>query len=203
MQPLTNDEIKRELSSFPRFELAKEERVKIAASLLKTETVSKPKKRLVPALFSFVILAALFIGMSTFVLNSLSGDNTWHSGATVYHGKKFSIDPMGAFAVKKLSNDTVEFYQEDKKVGGIEILTENEMHLNISKQNVFESNNLPGFLYPLRFTLDHQKTMEAVQIRHYFFLSEKSKLRYHVYFYSPDVGDSEAEKISRSFRIRE
>ncbi|CEG26560.1 hypothetical protein [Bacillus sp. B-jedd] len=203
MPPLTNEEIVQELSKFPRHKLNQAQKNGIASSLSKSQPARRPMGSLFPAMLNFLVVAVLIAGLSTLLINFFSGSDPWHPGTEVYKGKKFSFDPMGVFAVKKLSNEEAEFYQGDKKVGGIEILTEKGMHQNIQQQNVFESANLPGYRYHLHWTLDHQKTMEASQIRHYFFLSEKSKLRYHVYFYTPYVEDLESDAIARTLRIRD
>ncbi|WP_316568268.1 hypothetical protein [Neobacillus sp. YIM B06451] len=202
MRPLTNEEIQKELNDFPRLGLNYSAKKRIAASLERIDSPIVKKKKLFPAALSFAVLALLFIGISTFVINSISGNGLFF-GLGSAPAEKFSIDPMDKFTIERIADDEVEFYVDGKKAGGIEIMTEAEMHKNIAKQNLFENNVLPGFQYPVRWTLDHQKTMEAVQIRHYFFLSEKSKLRYHVYFYSQRINDRDAEKIVRTFRINE
>ena len=202
MQPLTNEEIVQELNKFPRLKLDLAQKNWLASSLSNNQSAPRQVGPLFPAMLNFLVVAVLIAGLSTLLITFFSGNDPWHPGTEVYKGKKFSFDPMGVFAVKKLSDEEVEFYQGEKKVGGIEILTEKEMNENIQQQHVFESAELPGYRYPLRWTLDHQKTMEASQIRHYFFLSEKSKLRYHVYFYTPYVEDLESDAIARTVRIR-
>lgn len=202
MRPLTNEEIQKELNSFPRLGLTHSAKERIGASLNRVDSPLLKRKNFFPAALSFAMLAFLFIGLSAFVISGISGNGLFF-GLGSAPEEKFSIDPMDKFTIEKISVDKVEFYVRGKKAGGIEVMTEEEMNKNITQQNLFESAVLPGFQYPVKFTLDHQKTMEAVQIRHYFFLSEKSKLRYHVYFYSQLINDRDAEKIARTFRINE
>ncbi|WP_409275264.1 hypothetical protein V1499_08025 [Neobacillus sp. SCS-31] len=202
MRPLTNEEIQKELNAFPRLGLNHAAKERIGVSLNRVDSPFVKRKNFFPAALSFAVLAFLFIGISTFVINSIS-DNSLFFGLGSATEEKFSIDPMDKFTVEKISSDEAEFYVDGIKAGGIEIMTEEEMHKNIANQNVFEHTILPGYQYPVKFTLDHQKTMGITQIRHYFFLSEKSKLRYHVYFYWDQIDHSDAEKIVRTFRINE
>ncbi|RDU38322.1 hypothetical protein DRW41_01785 [Neobacillus piezotolerans] len=202
MRPLTNEEIQKELNSFPRLSLNHAAKVRIGASLNRADSPLRKRIIFFPAALSFAVLAFLFIGLSAFVVSSITGNGLFF-GLGSAPGEKFSIDPMDKFTIERISDDIVEFYVNGRKAGGIEVMTEKEMHKNIAKQNRFEDTARPGFQYPVRFTLDHQKTDEAMQIRHYFFLSEKSKLRYHVYFYYNKIDHSDAEKIARTFRINE
>ncbi|WP_059173782.1 hypothetical protein [Bacillus sp. FJAT-27445] len=202
MQPLTNEEIQKELNAFPRLGLNHAAKERIGASLNRVDSTFLKRKKFFPAVLSFAVLAFLFIGLSAFVVSSISGNGLFF-GLGSAPEEKFSIDPMDKFTIERISDDEVEFFVDGTKAGGIEIMTEEEMHKNIAKQNLLENTVLPGYQYPVRWTLDHQKTMEASQIRHYFFLSEKSKLRYHVYFYSQLINDRDAEKIARTFIINE
>ncbi|WP_053365953.1 hypothetical protein [Bacillus sp. FJAT-27245] len=202
MRPLTNEEIQKELNTFPRHTLNHAAKERIGATLNRIDSTFVKRKNFFPAALSFAVLAFLFIGLSAFIASNISGNGLFF-GLGAAPEEKFSIDPMDKFTIERISDDEVEFYVDGKKAGGIEIMTESEMHKNIAQQNLFENTTLPGFHYPVRFTLDHQKTEKAIQIRHYFFLSEKSKLRYHVYFYWDQIDHSDAEKIARTFRINE
>lgn len=208
MTRLTDEEVIMELKNFKSYKMNSNQKQAIQNELnrLTSEKSSSSHQifRFYKPILSIIVLLFLLVSGSYFAMNQ-SNENTVKyttgSGVFIHGDESFQIKNSDDFTMKKNKDGSVFFMADGKKVGGIEPLTEDEKMKSIQTQNPFISQDLEGFRYSGTYHLDHQKTMDVVQIHHYYFNSPKSKLNYHVYFYTPFFNGDTAAELAHSFKI--
>ncbi|MCM3732643.1 hypothetical protein M3196_13305 [Fictibacillus nanhaiensis] len=212
MKRLTNENLTSEMKKFHRYRMDADQKNAILGNLAKLEEKEKIKSAAAfyKAVLSIVVLVFFLASASFFALDhtketpgSPGTSQKADTGIDLYKQSDefFTIQVNEDFTLKENKDGSVRFEAEGKTVGGIEPLNEEEMVKSMNKQNLFIKEELAGYQYPTTFTLDHQKTMEVIQILHYYFTSPESSLNYHVYFYTPFFTEESADDIARSFEI--
>ncbi|MBY6036673.1 hypothetical protein KUV80_08415 [Fictibacillus nanhaiensis] len=202
LKRLTNEDLISEMRTFQKYEMDTNKRDDILRELrlLKTEKKKIGAPQFVKPILSFLVLAFFLAGSGLFAITQINNSPTeFKSG--IHGNETYSIQKEDHFIIKQNKDGSSTFMADGKKVGGIEPLNEEEMMKSIQKQNVFKNQEVEGYRYRATYTLDHQKTMEVVQILHYYFVSPESNLRYHVYFYTPFFDEESADELARSFTI--
>lgn len=115
------------------------------------------------------------------------------------------IEPTD-FTIEENEEGTWTFYTQsagkNKVVGGLSLMTSDEMQVEISEGAVFEKEEMDVFPWPTTRTLVHVKTMDAIQTIHYYFQPEgESENVYDLYFHTPFFDKDEAFRIAQSFSI--
>ncbi|MBN3554695.1 hypothetical protein JYA63_10485 [Fictibacillus nanhaiensis] len=206
MTRLTDEEIILELKNFKSYKMDSNQKQSIENELnrLSSEKRSSTIFRFYKPLLSVIVLFFLLVSGSYFAINQAEEktmEYTTGSGIFLHGDESFQMKNSDDFIMKKNKDGSVFFMADGKKVGGIEPLTEDEKLKSIQTQNTFISQDLEGFRYSGTYGLDHQKTMDVVQIHHYYFKSPHSKLNYHVYFYTPFFSEVSAADFAHSFKI--
>jgi hypothetical protein len=211
LKRLTNEDVMSEMKKFHRYRMDADQKNAILGNL--AQLGAKRKRGSISAFFNPVlsmIVLVVFLASASFIAldhakapGSPELPKKAETGIQQFQqaNESFSIQEYETFTLKENKDGTVLFIADGKTVGGIEPLNEDEMVKSINQQNLMKKEELEGYQYPATFTLDHQKTMDVVQILHYYFTSPESKLNYHVYFYTPFFNDESADEIARSFNI--
>ncbi|WP_416731053.1 hypothetical protein [Fictibacillus sp. JL2B1089] len=207
MTRLTDEEVIMELKNFKSYKMNSNQLQSIENELnqLSSENTSSTFIfRFYKPLLSMIVLLLFLVSGSYFAMNQTNentGKYTTGSGIFLHGDESFKMKNSDDFIMKRNKDGSVFFMADGKKVGGIEPLTEDEKMKSIQTQNPFVSQDLEGFGYSGTYNLDHQKTMDVVQIHHYYFKSPHSKLNYHVYFYTPFFNGDTAAELAYSFKI--
>ncbi|MQR97041.1 hypothetical protein [Fictibacillus phosphorivorans] len=206
MTRLTDEEVITELKNFTSYKMNSDQKQSIENELnrLSSKKSSSTIFRFYKPLLSVIVLLFLLVSGSYFAMNQAEDKTMKHttgSGIFLQGDETFKIKNSDDFIMKRNKDGSVFFMADGKKVGGIEPLTEDEKMKSIQTQNPFVSQDLEGFRYSGTYNLDHQKTMDVVQIHHYYFNSPHSKLNYHVYFHTPFFNEDTAADFAHSFKI--
>ncbi|WP_409299821.1 hypothetical protein [Peribacillus sp. SCS-155] len=217
MNRLVKENLLNQLNNFPQHSMSHVKEVEIAKNLEnylstaeRTPNVWKNVKRVFHPVLSIALFLLFTGGLSYYTLQTADIAEKPKTGTTpaIFNGNyfgtnyKFTITGLDDMKLKQLENGWIEFFYNQKHVGGIQVLNSEQMENDINKQNIFSNDVLNGYQYPGRRTVDHQKRMNVTQIVSYYFFSAKTNLNYKVYFYTPDLNENNADKIARSFRIK-
>ncbi|WNB90904.1 hypothetical protein [Bacillus sp. NEB1478] len=205
MKRLTNEDLILELKVFRKYELEADKQKSIIRKLehLEKENQKLRVSRYLNPVLSIIVLL-VFLGSATFfAINENEVPLDKLTGLFMFDrsGESYKMRSGEDFTIRKRSDGTAVFKAGDKQVGGIEPLNEDEMYKSLSKQNTFKNEDVEGYRYQAKVTLDHQKMLEYTQIVHYYFQSPESKLNYHVYFYTPFFTEQSADVFAKSFKI--
>ncbi|MGA4721180.1 hypothetical protein [Fictibacillus nanhaiensis] len=206
MTRLTDEEVIMELKKFKSYKMNSNQKQSIQNELnrLTSEKSSFTIFRFYKPLLSVIVLLFFLVSGSYFAMNQAEEKTmkfTTGSGIFLHGNESFEMKNSDDFIMKRNKDGSVFFMADGKKVGGIEPLTEDEKMKSMQTQNPFVSQDLEGFRYSGTYNLDHQKTMDVVQIHHYYFNSPHSKLNYHVYFHTPFFSEDSAANFAQSFKI--
>jgi hypothetical protein len=111
------------------------------------------------------------------------------------------------FTIVESEDGTWTFFTENdaenRVVGGLNLMTPDEMQIAVSEGAIFEKEEMDDFAFPTTRTLVHVKTMNITQTIHYYFQLDEGEngTVYDLYFHTPFFGKEEAFRIAQSFRV--
>ncbi|MCJ8009618.1 hypothetical protein ACFFF5_13265 [Lederbergia wuyishanensis] len=188
---------------FPRYELNNEQRSRILEQLNSNSSIQKHRissYRFMPILSGLALLI-IFTVISAYSYSLIKGENLFRLGAGNNPYENFTIDLPSNVNMEKQEDGTIWFIRNGEYVGGLKVVTEKEMNMNI--ESVFETEEMDGMPYPTIRKLNHVKTDIAIQINHFYVNIDGKTEKYDVYFHWPAFELKEAIEIMRSFQIHE
>lgn len=201
-----NDEVQLD-HTFKRFEQMNRTSInkdktysKLMSSLDRTEKVAKIKKIFLRTVTIFAIATILFGGYWFLQGGYIPSMETRQAHPSILS------DPT-QFTIEKNDDGTWTFLSEDKVVGGLDLITLEEMQeaTRPRKDNpaLFEKEEMSNFPFSTTRTLVHIKTMDIFQTIHYYFNPEEGNqsMVYDLYFHTPYFDKEEAFRIAQSFTL--
>ncbi|MBW8351430.1 hypothetical protein K0H71_18595 [Bacillus sp. IITD106] len=188
---------------FPRFELSGEQRNKIYQQLNSYSYTRKHRfyrQRFMPVISGFALLI-IFSVISAYSYSLISGENLFRFGAGNDPYNNFTIDLPSNVTMEKQNDGTIWFFRDGKYVGGLKVVTDQEVNMNTV--SVFETEEMDGMHHPTLRKLNHVKTEIAVQINHFYVTMDGKDEKYDVYFHWPAFDLKDAIEIMRTFKIHE
>ncbi|MBS4199975.1 hypothetical protein KHA93_09930 [Bacillus sp. FJAT-49732] len=189
---------------YPRFELNHEQRNKILKQL--NSYTSKRKypsftKRFMPVI-SVIALLIIFSVITAYSYSLITGENLFRFGAGNDPYKNFTIDLPSNVQIEKKEDGSIWFMRNGEYVGGLEVVTEQEM--NSGNYAVFETEEMKGLHHPTIRKLHHVKMNNVIQTNHFYVpIDEEKNQIYDVYFHLPAFELHEAIEIMKTFKILE
>ncbi|TLS38203.1 hypothetical protein [Pseudalkalibacillus caeni] len=109
----------------------------------------------------------------------------------------------GTFEFTRVPADSGEtFMSGGKEVGGIRKISHQEFKKGLSSQALFESEEVDFLPYRTKRTLEHVKSMNAIQTIHYYIKSvEEPDSYYEVFFHTPYFNEMSAREVVERFML--
>lgn len=180
--------------SFPKFELTETKKQQILQNIRarQNKRVKKPLWR--PVLHT-VLITLILLGFTTVLLDEF---NRKQSGGAPQ--EEFSISlPTGVELIEK--NGEHILMSNEQIVGGIKLVTEEEMNSFFSTAAIFEQGEVMDAPYKTIMALEHVKTKDVLQTYHYF-ISVNNETTYELYFHTPFFERESIEEIVLSFQYK-